>query len=108
MSEELPEGQPANNPAPAQPPPNATDDSALAEGKFDAALAEMQQETVDGGRDLGLALVYYAMRRTADANAAFARLIKERASDRAYQIAEVHAYRMEINEAFAWLDRAYN
>ena len=42
------------------------------------------------------------------ANAAFARLIKERASDRAYQIAEVHAYRMEINEAFAWLDRAYN
>ncbi len=80
----------------------------LAEGRFDAALAEMQQETVDGGRDLGLALVYYAMRRTADANAAFARLIKERASDRAYQIAEVHAYRMEINEAFAWLDRAYN
>ena len=28
MSEELPEGQPANNPAPVQPPPNATDDSA--------------------------------------------------------------------------------
>jgi TolB-like protein len=80
----------------------------LAEGRLDAALEEMQRETADGGRDLGLALVYYAMRRTADANAALARLVKERASDRAHQIAEVHAYRMEIDESFAWLDRAFN
>jgi TolB-like protein len=80
----------------------------LAEDRFDAALAEMKQETADGGRDLGLALVYYAMKRAADADAALARLVKERASDRAYQIAEVHAYRREVNEAFVWLDRAYS
>jgi len=80
----------------------------LAEDRFDAALAEMKQETADGGRDLGLALVYYAMKRAADADAALARLVKERASDRAYQIAEVHAYRREVNEAFMWLDRAYS
>jgi TolB-like protein/tetratricopeptide (TPR) repeat protein len=79
----------------------------LAEGQVDAALEEMQRETADGGRDLGLAIVYYDMKRAADSNAALARLIKERAGDRAYQIAEARAYRSEIDEAFVWLDRAY-
>ena len=80
----------------------------LAEGRLDEALAEMQQETDDGGRDLGLSLVYYAMKRSADADATLARLEKERASDRAYQIAEAHAYRKDVNDSFGWLDRAFS
>jgi hypothetical protein len=28
----------------------------------------------------------------------------DRADDRAYQIAEAHAYRAELDQAFAWLD----
>jgi hypothetical protein len=32
---------------------------------------------------------------------------KERAGDRAYQIAEVYAYRDDLDKGFAWLDRAY-
>jgi TolB-like protein/Tfp pilus assembly protein PilF len=79
----------------------------LAEGRLDEALAEMQRETDDGGRDMGLSLVYYAMKRGADADTSLRRLAKERASDRAYQIAEVHAYRGSLNEAFEWLDRAF-
>jgi TolB-like protein len=79
----------------------------LAEGNLEAALAEMKQETPDGGRDLGLAIVYYAMRRVPESKAALTRLEKERAGDRAYQIAEVYAYRGDRDRGFAWLDRAY-
>ena len=39
---------------------------------------------------------------------ALARLTKQRSSDRAYQIAEVHAYRRDVDEAFGWLDRAFS
>jgi tetratricopeptide (TPR) repeat protein len=79
----------------------------VAEGKLEPALVAMGQETADGGRDAGLAIVYYEMGRKGDADAALARFTKEHASDRAYRIAQVHAYRAEADEAFAWLDRAY-
>ena len=31
----------------------------------------------------------------------------EHASDAAYEIAQAHAYRAELDQAFAWLDRAF-
>ena len=77
----------------------------LAEGRLEAALAEMQQ--YGEGRDLGLAAVYYAMGRKAESDAALARYTKQHADDDAYDIAMVHAYRAEPDVAFAWLDRAY-
>jgi TolB-like protein len=80
----------------------------VAEGKFDAALSEMQQETTDGGRDAGLAIIYNAMARKADSDAALGRFTKQRASDRAYRIAQIHAYRGDANAAFVWLDRAFD
>jgi TolB-like protein/Flp pilus assembly protein TadD len=79
----------------------------LAEGKLEAALDAMRQETVDGGRDAGLAIVYYAMGRKAEADEALARFTKDHANDRAYRIAQIHAYRGDGDEAFNWLDRAY-
>jgi TolB-like protein len=79
----------------------------LAEGKVEAALGEMRQETADGGRDAGLAMAYYAMGRKADSDAALTRLIRERGADMASWIAEVHAYRGDHDQAFTWLDRAY-
>jgi TolB-like protein/tetratricopeptide (TPR) repeat protein len=78
----------------------------LAQGKADAALAEMQQETPDGNRDEGLAIVYYAMGRRTASDAALARYTKDYPND-AVGIAEAHAYRGEADQAFAWLDRAY-
>jgi TolB-like protein/Flp pilus assembly protein TadD len=79
----------------------------LAAGKFDAALAQMQRATPDGGADAGIALVYHAMKRTAEADAALVRAINAYAEHWAYVIAQVHAYRGEIELALAWLDRAH-
>jgi TolB-like protein len=79
----------------------------LAQGKLEPALLEMQQEAPDGGRDTGLSVAYYAMGRKAESDATLARLTKERANDAAFEIAQVHAYRGEIDQAFTWLERAY-
>lgn len=79
----------------------------LAEGKPEAALEEMPLEAPESGRDTGLAIIYHAIGRERDSDAALARLTTDRASDAAYEIAEVYAFRGEIDEAFAWLNRAY-
>ena len=47
------------------------------------------------------------MGRKAESDAALRELTQKFAGEWAYQIAEVHAFRGEIDEAFAWLDRAY-
>lgn len=79
----------------------------LYEGKLEEALAEMRQEPTDL-RDWGPALVYHRMGRKAESDAALAKYTKEHADDDPYGIADIHAYRGETDEAFAWLDRAYN
>jgi hypothetical protein len=71
------------------------------------ALAEIEKETSDAWRSICLPLAYHALGRRADADAAVGRLIAEFADDWAYQIAEVHAFRGEIDAAFTWLDRAF-
>jgi TolB-like protein/tetratricopeptide (TPR) repeat protein len=80
----------------------------LAEGNLDATLAEMQEETPDGGRDAGLAIIYNARGRKVDSDEALARFSKQHATDRAYRIAQIHAYRGDANAAFVWLGRAYD
>jgi predicted Zn-dependent protease len=79
----------------------------LAEGKLDAALSAIQQESPDNGRDTGLAIVYHALARSAESDAALARQTQAHAADAAYEIAQAHAYRGEIDAAFTWLERAY-
>ena len=78
----------------------------LAQGKLDAALAEMKQEPGEEG-DLGLAAVYHALGRRAESDTALSRLIRDHAHDSAKDIALAYGYRTELDEAFAWLDRAY-
>jgi TolB-like protein/class 3 adenylate cyclase len=75
--------------------------------QFAAALATMQNEANEDYRLAGLAMVYSAMGRRAESDSALNSLIERFASSDAYRIAEVHAYRGEIAEAFRWLDRAY-
>jgi TolB-like protein/Tfp pilus assembly protein PilF len=79
----------------------------LTAGRLDAALSQMQQATPDCGGDAGLALVYHSMKRQAESDAALARTTQVYAGRSAYAIAEVHAYRGEIDQAFTWLERAY-
>ena len=52
----------------------------------------------------GLALAYYALHRTKDADAALARL---EATGRTMRVAEVYAFRGQKDPALKWLERAY-
>jgi TolB-like protein/Tfp pilus assembly protein PilF len=80
----------------------------LARGESTASLAEFQQEASSvSARYAGLALVYHAMGRKTDSDAALSRLTEDGASDLAFYIAEVYAFRGESDEAIAWLNRAY-
>jgi eukaryotic-like serine/threonine-protein kinase len=76
-------------------------------GNFAESLAAMQREANENYKLAGLAMVYSAMGRRAESDAALNSLIEKFASSDAYGVAEVHAYRGEVNEAFRWLDRAY-
>jgi TolB-like protein/Flp pilus assembly protein TadD len=79
----------------------------LARGDRDAALVEMQQETSDFGQQQGLAIVYFALGRKADSDAALARMLKEQGDENAFGIAEVYAFRGQSDEAMHWFERAY-
>jgi tetratricopeptide (TPR) repeat protein len=79
----------------------------LERGDRDGALREMEQEAISDAKQQGLALVYYALGRKADANAALAALIKEEADGSAFSIAQVYAFRGQSDEAMHWLERAY-
>jgi len=79
----------------------------LARGQRDAALRETEQETPDGGKDLGLAVVNYALRKQTESDAAIARLARQRGEFWAYAVAQAHAYRGEREQALDWLDKAY-
>ena len=54
----------------------------------------------------GLALVQHALGNRAASDAALEELHKEDPVGIAYQFAEIHAYRGEIDLAFQWLERA--
>jgi TolB-like protein len=79
----------------------------LERGDREGALREMQQETVDDGKQQGLALAYYALGRKAASDGALAGLLKDQADRNALDIAEVYAFRGQSDEAMHWLERAY-
>ncbi len=76
-------------------------------GQFAAALAAMQQEPNEDYRLRGLAVVFWAIGRRTESDAALKALTDKFASIDSYGIAAVHAYRGEIDDAFRWLGRAY-
>ena len=57
-------------------------------------------------RDLGLALVYQALGRSKESDAALARETGARGNVNPSGIAVGHAYRGEIDQAFEWLEKA--
>src|SRR5262245_40943950 len=79
----------------------------LLQGKTDAALLEMQQETEELWRLSGSPLVFHALGRRGESDAALAALKGKYGDVAAFQIAQVHAYRGEADLAFEWLERAY-
>ena len=53
-------------------------------------------------------LAFHALGRRSESDAALAALKGKYAGEAAYQIAEVHAFRGEVDLAFEWLERAYD
>src|SRR5213592_3348580 len=78
----------------------------LLKGDAKGALAEIEQETSEIYKMIGLPLAYHALGRKADSGAALAALIAKYEKDGPSNIASVYAYRGEADKAFAWLDKA--
>jgi TolB-like protein/Flp pilus assembly protein TadD len=78
----------------------------LSKGDASGALTEMEQETSEAWRLMGLAMVYHALGRGSDSEAALSALIGKYEKDAPYSIAYVYAYCVEADQAFAWLDKA--
>jgi serine/threonine-protein kinase len=78
----------------------------LAQGKLSAALETIEQEAHPGFKLTGQALAHHAIGNVAESDVALESLHADWAEEAAYQIAEVHAYRGEIDAALDWLARA--
>jgi TolB-like protein/Tfp pilus assembly protein PilF len=74
-------------------------------GEYERALEEYDRESLDGFRSAGRAVTFFAMGDSVNADVELAHLI-DLGIRWTYEIASVHAYRGELDEAFAWLDRA--
>jgi TolB-like protein len=72
----------------------------------EAALSEMLKEANDAPRTGGSSMAYFAMGRKTDSDAALAEMLNKEGRH-PYLIAQVYAFRGQSDEAFKWLDRAY-
>jgi TolB-like protein/Flp pilus assembly protein TadD len=79
----------------------------LARGDSEDALNEVQRETDRGVKQLGTAMVLFALGRKAESDAPLAAYIKEYADTTAYSIADIYALRGQSDEAMRWLERAF-
>jgi hypothetical protein len=78
----------------------------LLKGDPAAALAATQEESSEVWRMIGLPMVWHALGKKAESDAALAQLIRMYGKDSAYNVAYVLAYRGEADHSFEWLDKA--
>ena len=78
----------------------------LLKGDAQDALVEIEQETSEVWKMMGLSMAYHALGRKADSDAALAALIAKYEKDGPYNIAYVYAFRGQPDTAFTWLDKA--
>jgi TolB-like protein/Flp pilus assembly protein TadD len=78
----------------------------LQKGDAAGALAEMEQETSEFWRMIGLPMVYHTLGRKAESDAALAALIAGNEKDGPYNIAYIYAFRGDADKAFEWLDKS--
>jgi adenylate cyclase len=78
----------------------------LLKGEAHGALAEIEKETSDVWKMIGLPMAYHALGRKADSDAALAAVIANYEKDAPSNIASVYAFRGEADKAFEWLDKA--
>jgi TolB-like protein len=78
----------------------------LHRGEKEAALEAIQAEEDEGWRLTGLAVVYHALGRKAESDAALDELTEKHQKSWSSSIAWVHAYRGDADAAFEWMDTA--
>ena len=78
----------------------------LHKGDAAGALAEIEKESSDPFRMIGLPMAYHVLGRDSASDSALAALTAKYGNDAPYDIAYVHAVRGESDRAFEWLDKA--
>ncbi len=73
----------------------------------DLALQAAQEETQVEWKRVALALAYWKLGKSQEADGTLQELIAKDGWSFAYQVAEIYAYRGEADKAFDWLERAY-
>jgi TolB-like protein/Tfp pilus assembly protein PilF len=79
----------------------------LIQGKAEAALATFEQEADEAYRVKGRALALYSLGRSEEANAALRELTEKWGETWPSEVAQVHAWRGELDQAFEWLEKDY-
>ena len=79
----------------------------LARGLHEAALAEIERETLSRYREAGIPLALDAMGRRNDADRAIEIAERRDGNAMAYQIAYIYAGRIDLDRTFYWLERGY-
>jgi TolB-like protein/Flp pilus assembly protein TadD len=78
----------------------------LMKGEPEAALATIEREPGGGWRQIGLSMVYHALGRVNESDAALEWAISTVEEVASYNIAFVLAFRGEADRAFEWLEKA--
>ena len=78
----------------------------LAQGKNDEAMKEIEQETHDFFSLYGKNFVYYALGKQEQADALFKEFIEKHGETDPANLADLYAFRGEIDNSFFWLNRA--
>ncbi len=78
----------------------------LQKGDLPGALAEIQKEPGESWRLDGSAMIYHAMGKKAESDAALNELIRRFEKEAAWNIGYVYAFRGEADHAFEWLEKA--
>ena len=79
----------------------------IAQVKPESALREADQETDAFWQRYARILALSALERFDEADPLLDQMIQENAYEAAFQIAEIHAFRGDVDGAFEWLERAY-
>jgi TolB-like protein/DNA-binding winged helix-turn-helix (wHTH) protein/Tfp pilus assembly protein PilF len=77
------------------------------QGRPEQALPEIELVRNDASRTFLYPIVYYALGRKKESDAALTEYIAKYHANGAYQIAMIYAFRNQPDEALEWLERAY-
>ena len=76
-------------------------------GRLEEAQVAAEQEPMEELRLVTLAMVHHRIGNAAESDTHLRAMIDRHAASASYQIAEVFAFRDEVDRAFEWLERSY-